>query len=303
MSNAPTEKAPTATESASVSEAQSMMVAASPGSASGRPADHQLGVLGALIDNQAWNRLVKIAETFSRSDLVPKHFQGKMANCIIALQCAIRMQVDPFMLMQNMYIVHGKPGIEAKFAIAMANAKRVFRGPIRYVLSGDGMKRQCTAVAIDRETGERLEETVTMEMARREGWLDKDGSKWKSIPDLMLKYRSAMWLIRTTCPEVLMGMQTTDELLDVVPEPIDSEARVVEPRSPSDQLADLLESQPVVTGEPQIPQAEAAEAHERASSDGRSSEKVESRAGSEPKPQAEPSDTAERAKSSAGRLI
>jgi hypothetical protein len=243
MSTAPTERTAPTADATINSDAQSMMVPVSPTSAGVRPADHQLGILGALIDNQAWNRMVKIAETFSRSDLVPKHFQGKMANCIIALQCAIRMQVDPFMLMQNMYIVHGKPGIEAKFAIAMANAKRVFRGPIRFLLSGEGMKRQCTAVAIDRETGERLEETVTMEMARREGWIDKEGSKWKSIPDLMLKYRSAMWLIRTTCPEVLMGMQTTDELVDIAREPIESQARYVDSRSPSDQLADMLESQ------------------------------------------------------------
>lgn len=79
-------------------EAQSMLVPVQ-ANAIARPAADNLGVLGALIDNQAWNRMVKIAETFSKSDLVPKHFQGKMANCIIALQCAIRMEVDPFMLM------------------------------------------------------------------------------------------------------------------------------------------------------------------------------------------------------------
>lgn len=149
-----------------------------------------------------------------------------------------------------MYIVHGKPGIEAKFAIALANAKKVFRGPIRYTLSGEGMKRQCTAWAIDRETGDRLDETVTMDMAKKEGWMSKDGSKWLTIPDLMLKYRSAMWLIRTTCPEVLMGMQATDELHDAAPMIMPAEARINDSRSASDKLADMLEGSVAPEPEP-----------------------------------------------------
>lgn len=224
-----------------------MMPAANEPRLPARQSDDTLGLLSALIDSQAWNRLVKIADVFSKSKLVPKHFQGNMADCMIALQLSIRMGVDPFMLMQNMYVVHGRPGIEAKLAIALANSKRVFRGPIRYSLTGSGMQRQCTAWAIDRETGDRLEETVTMEIAKKEGWMGKDGSKWQTIPDLMLKYRSAMWLIRTTCPEVLMGLQTTDELEDIGPEteyvPQRNERLVHDTKAGSDRLADILQGE------------------------------------------------------------
>jgi len=200
-----------------------------------------LGLLSALVDTDAWNRMVKMSEIFAKSTLVPEHFRGNVGNCIIGLQLAMRMQVDPFMLMQNMYIVHGKPGLEAKVAIAMCNSKGVFRGPIRYELSGEGKERKCVAYAFDKETGERCEETVTIEIAEKEGWTTKKGSKWLTIPDLMLKYRSAMWLIRTTCPEVLMGMQSTDELVDIAPVVIEPEA-ITDDRPKSEQLADELES-------------------------------------------------------------
>lgn len=187
----------------------------------------QLGILGALVDSQAWNRLVKMAEVFSNSTIVPEHFRNNVGNCIIGLQMSMRLKCDPFMLMQHLYVVHGKPGFEAKFAIALANERQAFRGPIRFEMHGTGKERSCTAWAIDRETGERVEETVSMKIAQAEGWIDKKGSKWLTMPDMMLKYRAAAWLIRTTCPEVLMGMQTTDELHDAEP------VRIAEPLTTS----------------------------------------------------------------------
>ena len=56
---------------------------------------------------------------------------------------------------------------------------------------------------------------VTILIAKQEGWYDKKGSKWKTMPDQMLRYRAAAWLIRTTAPEISMGLQTTDEIIDV----------------------------------------------------------------------------------------
>ena len=201
-----------------------------------------LGLLSAMVDGDVWARLCKIAEVFMKSTIAPDPFRGNQGNCIIALQLAMRMQVDPFMLMQNMYIVNGKPGLEAKFAIAMCNVNGAFQGRIKYELSGEGDTRQCMAYAFDKDTGERVDETVTMQIAKKEGWTTKKGSKWLTIPDLMLKYRSAMWLIRTTCPEVLMGMQSTDELHDVALEVIQP-ASIIDDRPKSEQLADQLEEQ------------------------------------------------------------
>jgi hypothetical protein len=54
-------------------------------------------------------------------------------------------------------------------------------------------------------------------MAKAEGWLDKAGSKWKTMPELMLKYRAAAFFGRLYAPEVLMGMQTSEEVIDITP--------------------------------------------------------------------------------------
>ena len=53
-------------------------------------------------------------------------------------------------------------------------------------------------------------------MAKAEGWYGKKGSKWVTMPELMLRYRSATFLIRTTAPEIALGFQTTEEWRDVI---------------------------------------------------------------------------------------
>lgn len=180
------------------------------------------GEFAMLMDTAKFEHTWRIAEGFSRSTMVPESFQKQPANCFVALQMALRLGVDPFMFLQSCYIVHGKPGIEAKLAIALANKSGLFTGPITYKLEGEKMNRSCTAEAIIKVTGELVSATCTMQIAKDEGWIDKKGSKWKTMPDLMLQYRSAMFLLRLHCPEVLLGCQSREELEDLPPETVEA---------------------------------------------------------------------------------
>ena len=122
------------------------------------------------------------------------------------------------MVMQNLYIVHGKPAWSSTFLIACISASRKFT-PLRYRMTGekgtDGYG--CIAWAIDRD-GEKLESPeVTIGMAKAEGWYGKTGSKWKTMPELMLRYRAATFFARTYVPELTMGIQTQDEIIDITP--------------------------------------------------------------------------------------
>lgn len=203
---------------------------------------HDNSQFGNLLDTAKFEHLWRLSQTFASSDLVPEQFRGKAQNCFIGIQMAIRLGVDPFMFLQNCYVVHGRPGIEGKLGIALANSSGVFTGPIQYRLEGAGKTRSCTAYATDSETGELLEMTVDWAMVEAEGWDKKAGSKWKTMPEIMFRYRSAMFLIKAYHPEVLMGMTTKEELEDEPPMPL---ARVdVQQASPGlDALADRLSNQ------------------------------------------------------------
>ena len=155
------------------------------------------------------------AKVYSSSDMVPKAFQGadKLGNCMIALEMADRIKMSPFMVMQNVDIIHGKPGWSSQFLIASFNASGKF-SPIEYE-EDEKEGGRTRAKARSAETGEYVYGSwVSMDMAKAEGWSTKTGSKWKTMPEHMRRFRSAAFFIRTTCPEISMGMHTQDEIRD-----------------------------------------------------------------------------------------
>lgn len=163
----------------------------------------------------------RVAKMLCSSDLVPKEFRGNVQNTLIALEMANRIGASPLSVMQNLYIVHGKPGWSSSFIIAAINSSKRFK-PLRFLMTGEGEEYGCTAWTFEVDDTEKLEgPKVTMKMAKSEGWLDKAGSKWKTMPELMLRYRAAAFFGRLYAPDIMMGMQTHEEIIDITPEKID----------------------------------------------------------------------------------
>jgi len=167
--------------------------------------------------------LQRVAAMFAASDLVPDAFRGNVANCSIAVNLARRLGADELMVMQNLYIVYGRPGWSSKFKIAMFNQTGRFT-PIVYEFFGEKGANSygCRARCKNRETGDEIVgPDITIQLAKDEGWYDKvskktgeRASKWPTMTDLMLRYRSASWMIDTTAPELTMGLHTVEELID-----------------------------------------------------------------------------------------
>ena len=167
--------------------------------------------------DEAFTALQRIAKVFSMSELVPDTFKGDkgFANCVIALEMAGRMKASPLAVMQNIYIVHGKPAWSSQFVIACLNSCGRY-SPLRFEVSGEGQNKSVTAWAVEEATGQRLSgPPVTMTMANGEGWVNRTGSKWKTMPDLMMRYRAATFFGRLYAPEMLMGMRTVEEVIEI----------------------------------------------------------------------------------------
>lgn len=157
------------------------------------------------------------AKALAASDLVPAQFKGNMPNVLIAMDMANRLGASPMMVMQNLHIIHGRPGWSSQFLIATLNKSGKFT-PLRYETRGDdphAKDYRVRAVATDRETGELCEGPwVTWRLVEGEGWSKKNGSKWLTMPDVMFRYRSAAFWIRLYSPETAMGIHTADEVAD-----------------------------------------------------------------------------------------
>ena len=180
-------------------------------------------------------QLQRMANLFTCSSMVPETFRGQsnIGNAVIALDMAIRMKANPLAVMQNIYIVHGRPAWSAQFLIATLNKSGKFSA-IRYEFEGQEGSDDwgCRACATEISTGTLLSgPLVTIGLAKREGWYGKTGSKWQTIPELMLRYRAASWFVRAYAPEIAMGLPEADELretIDITPhEPEETQKNTV----------------------------------------------------------------------------
>jgi hypothetical protein len=172
--------------------------------------------LSVFSGEENFNNAMKMAEQLAKSDMIPTVYKGKPENCIIALELSNRLKLSPFLVMQNMYIVQGKPSWSSSFIISCINASGRFNGGLKFEM--DANRTKCRAYAVEKTTGDKLVgPLITMEMAQHEGWLGKSGSKWKTMPELMLRYRAAAFFGRLYCPEIMNGMLTDDEAADIKP--------------------------------------------------------------------------------------
>lgn len=164
-------------------------------------------------DVNLYNNALKMAEGLAKSDLVPDNYKGKPESCLIAIDVARQIgSRSPLFVMQNLFIVKGKPSWSGQYcdAIVRANFKKV-----KVDLSGDGDERGCVVTAYDENDNFCEGTRVTIRMAKQEGWFSKQGSKWQTIPDLMLQYRAFAFFARIHCPDKLLGIHDEFENLDI----------------------------------------------------------------------------------------
>lgn len=160
---------------------------------------------------ESFRESYKLASVFAKSSLVPQQYQGKTEDCAIAVDMAERMGVTPLMVMQNLYVVKGKPSWSGQACMSFIKAKY---GTAEPVYTGQrGTDTRGCFVRVTKPDGEVIEGTeVTIAMAKAEGWMNN--SKWKNMPEQMLAYRAAAFFARVYCPEILMGVQVEGEVED-----------------------------------------------------------------------------------------
>ncbi|MRI57364.1 hypothetical protein D8770_26025 [Methylobacterium sp. DB1607] len=171
-----------------------------------------LAPVGIFASPDKFEHAQRVARVFSESALVPNHFQGKLPNCLIALNIADRMGEDPLTVMQNLAIVSGKPCWQTQYMIARANKSGVFSSRITWKSEGQGERLAVTASAALADSGEVVSVAVSMAMAKADGWTKN--AKYNTMPEHMLRWRSAAMLIRLYAPEVMLGIQSTEEVED-----------------------------------------------------------------------------------------
>ena len=178
-----------------------------------RVADFSNG--GVFNSSDTFTLARQMAQAMAVSTIVPPTFQKSEVNCMVAISQAQRLGVDPFVVMNNMYFIQGKITWKSEFIIAMINSSGKFDTELQFEEEEkDGKPYSCTCFTF--KDGRRISGIkVTMDMADKEGWTKKNGSKWNTLPQLMLRYRAAVFFARFNAPELTSGLYTQEEGEDV----------------------------------------------------------------------------------------
>lgn len=165
------------------------------------------------------NEMVEMAKMLAKSTIIPVAYQNYPENILLALDISNRMGISPMVIMQQMYIIQGKPSFSGQFVATIVQTNPKFSN-VELVYVGEEGKDTYGAyvTAINKEDGKTLKGTVvTIAMAKAEGWFQRSGSKWQTMATQMLGYRAYTYFGRLYAPAELMGLYATDEVEDFMP--------------------------------------------------------------------------------------
>ena len=174
----------------------------------------ELATNGVWENKDQFNQLLRAANMLSQTSIIPATYQGKPQDCFVAIEMANRMGVSPLVVMQNMYVVKGKPAWAGQACTMFINSCGKF-AQVKHVYTGEKGtdSRGCYVTATRISDGVQVNGVeVTIAMAKAEGWTSN--TKWRNMPELMLAYRASAFFARVHCPEALMGVQLVDEIYD-----------------------------------------------------------------------------------------
>lgn len=164
---------------------------------------------------ESFDLACRMANALAKSTIVPKEYQGNVSNALIAIDVAQRLGTSPMLVMQNLYVVNGKPAWSSAFITATINASGKYKTELQFEMTGKGETLACYAWAEDHNGHVSKGPEITWKMAKAEGWIDRNGSKWKTMPEVMIRYRAASFFGRMFCPEMILGIYSKEEVIEL----------------------------------------------------------------------------------------
>ena len=150
------------------------------------------------------------AEKLSKSFLVPKDYQGKPANCFVAIQWGLECGLAPLQALQSIAVINGKPSMYGDALLAMVRADSRCLGVSETQEGGVAtciIKRKHSDGSV-----EEVKRTFSIKQAQQAGLSNRP--TWKAYPERMLQHRARGNAIRDAFPDVIHGLISAEEAQD-----------------------------------------------------------------------------------------
>ncbi|WP_225786038.1 recombinase RecT [Pseudomonas sp. Marseille-P9655] len=157
---------------------------------------------------QNLDEALKFADYLANSDIVPKDFQRKPANILVAVQWGMELGLQPMQAMQSIAVINGRPSLWGDAVIALARSSPM----CEYINeTDDGETATCR---VKRRGEEEQVRTFSMTDAKLAGLAGKSGP-WTQYPKRMRQMRARAFALRDVFPDVLRGMPVAEEVQDI----------------------------------------------------------------------------------------
>jgi hypothetical protein len=169
---------------------------------------------------------IKFSEMLSKSQMVPKQYQGKPEDILVAVQWGYEVGLAPMQALQNIAVINGKPSVYGDAAMALVLASPVCEG-IEETIEGEGTENPVAVCVAKRRGRSPVVAKFSVSDAKRAGLWGKQGP-WTAYPKRMLAMRARGFALRDAFADVLKGLITAEEAQDY---PSDRPAAKVTPIS------------------------------------------------------------------------
>lgn len=148
-----------------------------------------------------------LSDYLADSSLVPKDFQGKAGNVLVAIQWGMEIGLKPLQAMQNIAVINGRPSLWGDAVIALARSSPA----CEYIIESQ-TATEATCRVKRRGEPEQVR-TFSMVDAKLAGLAGKQGP-WAQYPKRMMQMRARAFAIRDVFPDVLKGLPVAEEVMD-----------------------------------------------------------------------------------------
>jgi hypothetical protein len=192
-------------------------------------------------DLTTMSEVMQYADMLAKSSMVPKGYQGKPGDIVVAIQMGRELGLKPIQSLQNIAVINGKPSIYGDACLALVKNHPAFEDIKEWHDEATG-----TAHCEIKRKGQSVHKTsFSKEDAKKAGLLGKQGP-WTQYEKRMLQMRARGFGVRDVFPDALQGLILAEEAQDYPMENITpSEA----PLSKASALANLIPPPPVAAND------------------------------------------------------
>ena len=161
---------------------------------------------------QTMTEAIEFSGMLAKSQMVPKAYQNKPEDVLVAVQWGFELGLAPLQALQNIACINGKPSVYGDAAMALVQNSPVC-DDIKEYFEGEGTSNPIAVCVAKRKNRSEVVSKYSVEDAKRAGLWMKSGP-WTQYPKRMLQMRARGFALRDAFPDVLKGLITVEEAQD-----------------------------------------------------------------------------------------